>query len=53
MAKKKGTKLSSAHSPDTGYSFVSPKTGLVVLVMKKKGESKEDAIARVRKKHGG
>lgn len=37
---------------DTGYTFESPKTGTLVRVLHKDDESREDAIARVRKAHG-
>jgi len=37
---------------DTGYVFESPKTGDLVRVIARVGESRADAIKRVRTNHG-
>jgi hypothetical protein len=37
---------------DTGYVFKDPKTGETIRVVAQVGESREDAIARVRERHG-
>lgn len=40
------------HGSDTGYEFVSPKTGGKIRVMRKETESREEAIKRVKSNHG-
>lgn len=47
-----GSDSGAAIGYDTGYTFRSPRTGMMVRVIARPNESTDHAIARVRANHG-